>query len=105
MAPINLKRKRSTERQPNHVDTPQAEGVNEVSQTVGVIRQRERIRRIRRSTGTGHIPSHDREVIGKVVDLWPPSRASIPHESLQQDKRRPFTRPLISDAQAPNLDL
>ena len=39
------------------------------------IRQRERLWRIRRSTGTGHIPSHDGEVVGKVVDLWPPSRA------------------------------
>jgi hypothetical protein len=68
------------------------------------IRQRKRLPRIRRSTGTWHIPSHDREVIGKVIDLWPPGRASIPHEPLRQ-KRRPFTRSLISDTQAPNIDL
>jgi hypothetical protein len=46
MAPIELKRERSAEGQPNQVDPPQAEGVYETGKTVGIVQQPERLRRI-----------------------------------------------------------
>jgi hypothetical protein len=47
IAPIELKRERSTEGKTNQVDRFQAHRVEEASETLGIVGQRERIRRIR----------------------------------------------------------
>ena len=105
MTPIELERQCSAERDPRHMRMFQAERRHEAREAVGVVRHPERLRRIRRPTGTRCVPRDDREVGRQVVDLTLPRRATVADEAVQEHEQRSVARAFVRDAKPLDLDV
>ena len=89
MQPEQLEDQRSTERQSHQMRSVQPQCTYESRQTSAYgIRQQSRAA----SMNTGQSPGHDRELVGKFVQLVRPGRSVVADEPVHQHQRRAATR-------------
>ena len=105
MPAIELEREAPAERQPRHVRPSQPERVHESGEAVGVLRQAEPWRWIRRQARAGRVPGHDRELVGKPVELALPRPRAVADVAVQEDQQWSIARPLIGDTESVDVDL
>src|SRR5207245_977405 len=56
------------------------------------------------AAAAGHVPGHDRELVGQYLELLTPLTA-VARSTMKQDQRGPFTRPAVGDSDSTDFDL